>query len=375
MTEDTNLFYDLNQLREQRVLSRFLRVSRSDIVHDGVILYGYGPYGKYIEAELLACGIQLSWIIDRDVMLHGSSETGVDIRPVSSLSEAGGHYILFGNTHVLTLVAECSRYGIEKWILPAALRSWCPLTCEIGICNDDKQYTEEIIAAHHLLADNKSRDVLMAFVRYHHTFFNDFSTLNDPIMYFPDDLRGRIDYSFFIDAGAYQGDTLQDWIREFNPANKKSKYYAFEPDASSFAKLQDIACALPEVVNPINAALGSKNGIITISGHGAGAHISEMTLPDGGGHTLHVKRIDDLFANDHPTIIKADVEGSEIALLSGAEYTIRRCRPALAISVYHKYSDIWVIPQWISKLDCGYEIYLRHHPTVFTDTVCYAIAK
>ena len=82
-----------------------------------------------------------------------------------------------------------------------------------------------------------------------------------------------------------------------------------------------------------------------------------------------------MFASACPTIIKADIEGVEMDMLCGAERTIRRCRPALAISVYHKYSDLWAIPLWIHRLDCDYDIYLRHHPNVFTDTVCYAIPK
>jgi hypothetical protein len=62
-------------------------------------------------------------------------------------------------------------------------------------------------------------------------------------------------------------------------------------------------------------------------------------------------------------------------LLIGAEETIRRCRPTLAIAVYHRYSDLWTIPKWIDGLECGYEFYLRHYQKTFTDTVLYAVCS
>ena len=74
-------------------------------------------------------------------------------------------------------------------------------------------------------------------------------------------------------------------------------------------------------------------------------------------------------------MIKADVEGSELALLEGALATIKRCRPSLAISIYHKPADFYELPLWIHNLNLGYKLYMRHYHPVFSDTVCYALPE
>jgi len=76
-----------------------------------------------------------------------------------------------------------------------------------------------------------------------------------------------------------------------------------------------------------------------------------------------------------PTWIKADVEGSEIALLQGLQDTIRRYRPRLSICVYHNSYDLWEIPKYIKLLVPEYCLFLRHHSHVCTETVLHAAVK
>jgi hypothetical protein len=67
-----------------------------------------------------------------------------------------------------------------------------------------------------------------------------------------------------------------------------------------------------------------------------------------------------------------DIEGSEFSALVGAEATIKRFRPNMAISVYHKASDITQIPLWIkSILGSDVHYYLRRHSRTVADTVLY----
>ena len=72
--------------------------------------------------------------------------------------------------------------------------------------------------------------------------------------------------------------------------------------------------------------------------------------------------------------IKMDIEGSELAALRGAESTIRRWRPKLAISLYHRPEDFFSIPFWIDSLDVGYRLFLDHYSIHHEETVLYAIA-
>ena len=86
-----------------------------------------------------------------------------------------------------------------------------------------------------------------------------------------------------------------------------------------------------------------------------------------------IVRMDDHLQGEDVSFIKMDIEGAERAALRGAEQLIRRCRPDLAICVYHSISDLFEIPLYIHSIVPEYCLYLRHHTPVFCETVCYAV--
>ena len=59
-----------------------------------------------------------------------------------------------------------------------------------------------------------------------------------------------------------------------------------------------------------------------------------------------------------PTFIKMDIEGAEKEALIGAEQIIRCHKPKLAICVYHKPEDIYVLPELINSFREDYRFYL-----------------
>ena len=70
--------------------------------------------------------------------------------------------------------------------------------------------------------------------------------------------------------------------------------------------------------------------------------------------------------------LKMDIEGSELGALQGGEKALRRWRPKLAISLYHRPEDLFSIPLWLSALDCGYRFFLDHYSIHHEETVLYA---
>ena len=88
--------------------------------------------------------------------------------------------------------------------------------------------------------------------------------------------------------------------------------------------------------------------------------------------------IDQLVADkgiEHVDFIKMDIEGSELDALKGAEKTIRRFRPKLAICIYHKPDDYITIPKYISELQLGYSFYIDHHMIFLNETVLFAVPE
>ena len=71
------------------------------------------------------------------------------------------------------------------------------------------------------------------------------------------------------------------------------------------------------------------------------------------------------------TFLKADIEGEELNMLKGAENTIKKYKPKMAISVYHRPDDLFSIFEYIKKLVPEYAFFLRHHSISFDETVLY----
>ena len=89
---------------------------------------------------------------------------------------------------------------------------------------------------------------------------------------------------------------------------------------------------------------------------------------------MRIVTIDEQFEGRRaPTIVKLDVEGVEKDALLGAQSTVSRHGPLLAVSVYHRPSDLWTLPLLMSRLAPSSRIVLRHYTGEFDDTVCYAV--
>jgi len=94
-----------------------------------------------------------------------------------------------------------------------------------------------------------------------------------------------------------------------------------------------------------------------------------------GKTKLMADSIDNILAraeSDRVTFIKMDIEGSELEALKGAEKSIIKWRPRLAISIYHKPEDILEIPAYLLGLVPDYNFYIRHYSSGLHETVLYA---
>jgi hypothetical protein len=104
------------------------------------------------------------------------------------------------------------------------------------------------------------------------------------------------------------------------------------------------------------------------SGHGTSSKLS-----DDGEYIVEVKRLDDVIGGRNVTFLKMDVEGAELKTLYGAEEIIKRCRPKMAICIYHRAEDLWTIPQYVLSLHSDYRFYVRSYHPSSAETVLYAL--
>jgi FkbM family methyltransferase len=78
---------------------------------------------------------------------------------------------------------------------------------------------------------------------------------------------------------------------------------------------------------------------------------------------------------DRIDLIKIDIEGCEMPALRGMLETIRRFRPSLALSVYHRPTDLWEIPHLILQTVADYTVMVESYCYNRSETIAYLIPR
>lgn len=221
------------------------------------------------------------------------------------------------------------------------------------------------------LEDDFSRETLENVIKGRLTFKTDyFQEVYREDFYFPQDIFTLSEHETFFDVGAFTGDTLELFVTKSR--GLYDHIVCFDPNKVTFTKLEETASKYKNV-KLFNYGAFDKTVSLPIVGVrtiGGATVVDEFV---DGAEFCELVRIDDV-ASDYPvTLIKMDIEGSELSALHGAEQIIRKYKPKLAISLYHKNSDIVDIPEYIHSLGLGYKFYVRHHMKSCCETVLYAI--
>lgn len=173
----------------------------------------------------------------------------------------------------------------------------------------------------------------------------------------------------FMDLGCYDG---KDSIKAINYfRNEDICVYALEPDDSNYQNCIDNFNKHGYNVRLIKKGIGYKKAMEYFQeGDGTGSKFSKA-----GNSLVEIDTIDDIVGEQDVGFIKMDIEGLEEGAIVGGAKTIKRCSPVLAVSVYHKKSDIYRIPLKILEINPSYQLYFEHYTFGWSDTVLYAVAK
>lgn len=176
-----------------------------------------------------------------------------------------------------------------------------------------------------------------------------------------------MDHEVFLDAGAMDGKTsylFGQWCR-----GTYDKIFAIEvnPNQLQICRQNAERWGLKNFQLIDQGVWSSKTTLRLNSDGAAGVHIDQE-----GDCNIEVDRIDNIVGGERVTFIKMDIEGSELEALIGAEETIRKWTPRLAICVYHRPEDIIDIPTYIHQVCPEYKFALRHYTNSWGDTVLYA---
>lgn len=356
-------------------------ISKEEILEKGCMLYGAGAFGRFILSNIRSCGIEPKCFIDRNQNIQGKYVEGVKVIAPEEIYRYPNSSIILCSSYIKSIIQENRCLKDRNVLLWSSLKNFAPIAIELAH-DSNKFFNNEVIDAYSILGDDISKDIYKAFIKFNIYFDEGLFSFFDKNQYFPEDIRLR--HNRFVDAGAADGDTLKVWFSKGYPISEGDRYFAFEPNEKEFmtmiSYISNLSKDKSDNVSLYNYALGEQSceAILIESGVASKVSFSFDDLGSNRGKVgiqkIKIIRLDDILSDSDITFIKADVEGNELSMLNGAEETIRRCKPDLAISVYHRYDDIWRIPLWIQNLNLGYKIFLRHHQKGYGDTVCYAIS-
>jgi FkbM family methyltransferase len=174
-----------------------------------------------------------------------------------------------------------------------------------------------------------------------------------------------------IDGGAFAGDTALYFAHLAGP---EGRVVSFEFDPDNLGLLRHNLSVNPKLSRRIEvaeAALWDRPGEeMAFAPAGPGT-----TLEQTGDAIATTDTIDALVERgtvDCVDFIKLDIEGAELNALRGAEATLRRFRPRLAVAAYHRGDDLIGLPAFLAGLGVGYRFGLGHSTMHGEETTLFA---
>lgn len=317
-----------------------------------VMVYGMGDAAEKIIAILQNDSIQVAEIFASDAFVRGHSFLGKKVRKYSEICAAYADFnvVLAFATHIDNVLQHI--YEINK-----THPVFAPDIPVAGTGLFTRSYIEEHDAefeqVYQNLADAESQRVYLDILRFKvsgkvNYLYNSFCNKTDIYRH----ILKLTPNETIVDMGAYDGDTIREFIAYTK--GKYNKILALEPDVKNFKKLQRNTDGM-QGMYLYNIGAWDKKETLQFDGRsGRNSRIAD------GGKTVEAQDLDSLAGDEPITLIKMDIEGSEMKALNGAANIIQNCRPKLYVCAYHRNEDLFALPMKIWSLCPDYKIYFRH---------------
>jgi FkbM family methyltransferase len=349
------------------------------------VLFGAGHLGRKVLRKLATIGKRPLAFIDNNPKLWGTEVHGL---PVMSPADAASRYDP-GYLGVITTIwcgeatdkmsdrinplralgfSRIALFGHLAWKFK---EEFLPHYC-LDSPSKVIDAAESVRQAFALMSDETSRQLFVDHIEWR--LFLDYDLLPPPSnleIYFNKHFVSHCATEVLYDIGAYTGDSVEDFLRS-ERGSQFSEIHSFEPSPNNFLKLEAYLHRLQGMSGktfPHQMALGDVQGSIAVeedNGPASRVGVGSLNVP--------MTTIDE-FSRMHtaPTFIKIDIEGFEPSCLQGAEHTIRRSGPVVAVCVYHLQAHLWEIALQLHTYNPTYRFFLCPHLADGWDLVLYAV--
>jgi FkbM family methyltransferase len=338
-----------------------------------IAIVGAADEGVRLAEICAAIGTRVVAIVDDNPAKLGTTVGPLHVGKVDSLDALSRDVpVVIASHRVLKVLERLQAMGFQN-VAPFALlqvlnpTDFPPHMFYTQLLEDLAAQRDKYAALASRLADDKSRRVLDCVLGFRQTL--DARVLAPEIewdLYGPTSLLSYRDDEVYVDGGTFDGDTIRLFIARVK--DKFERVIGFEPDKNTFKRLAANFAHEPRV-ETINAGLHRRRDTLHFDNAGTRGSI----LVESGGIEVPVVGLDEVLAGRRVTYIKMNIEGAELEALHGAQNSIRTWAPKLAISAYHRPSDLWEVADVITAIRPEYKLYLRQHDGGVIETVLYAL--
>lgn len=301
------------------------KLKRLKKYNEEIIIYGAGVLGRSLYATYKK---YIDFFVDKNS--DSCNINGIDVLPLSALREHNNAYIIVALSHSF---GETNHLELFNYLLSQGFK-------EEQIITEPYQYYQ---------------------------YFLERIYFDIPSLEWKENLT-------FLDIGSFDGANSVQFLNQYrNKVGRGTpKVVAVEPGSKYICKVEKIA----------NGARlqGAEFDLVNYGVYDIAGKVKFNISPSGvivkdtnGAFEIECKTIDDILNGSNVDLIKMDIEGCEYNAIKGAINTISKCKPQLAVSIYHKAEDIIELPELIMNMNLNYKFYLRHYSIGAGDTVLYAI--
>ncbi len=321
-----------------------------------IVIYGMGNGADAVIDKLISVGGKVSGVFASDDFVRGQSFRGHTVLTYNDIKEKFKKFIVvtaFGSS--LPEVKEnLLRIASEQELYIADAPVYGKTFFDSSFVSAHKNQLFEV---YNSLSDERSKEVFENVVRFKLSGKTDYLFAAEDNE--TETVKGLLQFpknATIYDLGAFNGDTAEKFAALWNDYGK---IVAVEPSERNFIRLIENTKPLKNI-ECVNAAIGYLNGNMFFGNEGG----RNQSL-HGGSKTTKCITIDSLAEKyGKPDFIKFDIEGEELNGIIGGEETIKKYKPALMISAYHRSEDIITIAKKVLSLRNDYKVYFRRFPCI-----------
>ncbi len=363
---------------------RCLDIDREIASCSYVCMFGTGDWFRYAvdNCEPFVSG-RLDFVCDNDPDKWGTVIHGVNcINPAELIRYKDDVFVFVAVKNPSPIFEQLSRMGIKHMNI---VHPWINQKLEDNVFEDPswkETFIQDVIKTAELMNDDISLQTLVGVLKSRYSIQPEFENYSSVMVSHGDDYFYQTPISdfigcheSFIDIGAYTGDTLMSFVERTK--GLFDSVHCFELDVTNYdlleAEFMRVSSDLRDKIHLYNFGLGDENETVHYKKGREASTAVGVVSDDDFLYEGQVKILDEVLSGQKVTLIKMDVEGMETQVLKGSRNIISTQKPKMAISVYHKNSDIWKLPQLIYEMNPNYKFYLRHQACINASTILYCI--